>query len=81
MVITARSGWPSCTRLFSVKVAVGHACTQAPHDTHSEARKLSPPAAATRESKPRPVMVRAKVPWMSSQARTQRLQTMHLLGS
>ena len=81
VVITARSGWPSCTRLFSVSVAVGQACTQAPQDTHSEVRKLSPPAAATRDSKPRPVMVKAKVPWISSQARTHRLQTMHLLGS
>ena len=37
--------------------------------------------ADTRESKPRPEMVSANVPWVSSQARTQRLQTMHLDGS
>ncbi len=35
----------------------------------------------TREAKPRPEIVSAKVPCTSSQARTQRLQTMHLLGS
>lgn len=45
------------------------------------AEEILAPAAATRESKPRPSMVRAKVPCTSSQARTQRLQTMHLLGS
>ena len=32
-------------------------------------------------SKPRPLIVSAKVPCVSSQARTQRLHTMHLLGS
>ena len=37
--------------------------------------------AATRESKPRPAIVSAKVPCTSSQARTQRLQTMHFDGS
>jgi hypothetical protein len=37
--------------------------------------------AATVESKPRACMVSAKVPCCSSQARTQREQTMHLLGS
>ena len=37
--------------------------------------------AETRLSKPRPEMVSAKVPCTSSQARTQRLQTMHLDGS
>ena len=35
----------------------------------------------TRLSKPRPSIVRAKVPCTSSQARTQREQTMHLAGS
>jgi hypothetical protein len=34
-----------------------------------------------RDSKPRPLIVSANVPCVSSQARTQRLQTMHLLGS
>jgi hypothetical protein len=35
----------------------------------------------TRESKPRPSIVSAKVPCTSSQARTQREQTMHFDGS
>ncbi|MGY4435854.1 hypothetical protein ACVWWO_008331 [Bradyrhizobium sp. F1.13.1] len=35
----------------------------------------------TRLSKPRPEIVSAKVPCTSSQARTQREQTMHLEGS
>ena len=35
----------------------------------------------TRLSKPRPSMVSANVPCTSSQARTQREQTMHLAGS
>jgi hypothetical protein len=65
--------------LFSDRVAVGQACTQAPHDTHSELRKSSSSAPAeTLDSKPRPWMVSAKVPCTSSQARTQREQTMHL---
>ena len=48
--------------VFSVSVAVGHACTQAPHDTHGESKKLPLKPAATREPNPRPSMVRAKVP-------------------
>ena len=43
--------------------------------------KLSAMPADTLESKPRPWMVSAKVPCTSSQARTQREQTMHLEGS
>jgi hypothetical protein len=39
------------------------------------------PPALTRLSKPRPSIVSAKVPCTSSQARTQRLQTMHFDGS
>jgi hypothetical protein len=68
-------------RLFSESVAVGHACTQAPQETHSESMKESFWLAATLESKPRAWMVRASVPCCSSQARTQREHTMHLLGS
>jgi hypothetical protein len=63
--------------VFSVSVAVGQAATQAPQDTHSDSRKLSFWLAATRESKPRPSIVSANVPCVSSQARTQRLHTMH----
>ena len=66
---------------FSARVAVGQASTQAPQDTHSESMNGSSWPALTVESKPRPWMVRAKVPWVSSQARTQREQTMHLAGS
>src|SRR5262245_23690366 len=66
---------------FSLSVAVGHACTQAPHDTHSLARKFSSIPGDTRLLKPRPEMVSANVPCVSSQARTQRLQTMHFEAS
>ena len=76
-MITDRRGTPRLITVFSSSVAVGHACTQAPHETHSDPRK-SPAPAATLEPNPRPAIVRAKVPWISSQARTQREQTMHL---
>src|SRR3546814_2149818 len=66
---------------FSVSVAVGQACTQAPQETHSEARKSSAMPGDTLESKPRAWMVSAKVPCTSSQARTQREQTMHFDAS
>ena len=49
--------------------------------TQSLAMKPSPWPAVMRDSKPRPLIVSANVPCVSSQARTQRLQTMHLLGS
>ena len=65
---------------FSISVAVGQACTHAPQETHSDSRKSLPPA-DTSEANPRPWMVSAKVPCTSSQARTQREQTMHLEGS
>ena len=81
VVITLFSGCPASITVFSNSVAVGQACTQAPHDTHSESMKASPWLAATRESKPRPLIVNAKVPCVSSQARTQRLQTMHFAAS
>src|SRR5262245_16274218 len=75
------SGCPIWIRLFSVSVAVGQACTQAPHETHSLFRKLSDIPGETRLPKPRPEIVSAKVPWVSSHARTQRLQTMHFVAS
>lgn len=81
MVTTECSGWPISITDFSVSVAVGQACTQAPQETHSEETKSSFMPAETRESKPRPLIVSAKVPCTSSQARTQREQTMHLAGS
>ena len=80
MVSTLRRGVPRLTTDFSISVDVGHTWTQAPQDTHSEPRKSVGPA-ATLEPKPRPSMVRAKVPWVSSQARTQREHTMHFDGS
>src|ERR1700716_4064495 len=79
--MTLRLGIPSCTTDFSCSVAVGQACTHAPHDTHSEAMKDSPRPAATFDSKPRPSMVSAKVPCTSPQARTQREQAMHFEAS
>ncbi len=73
---------PWSTTDFSTRVAVGQASTHAPQDTQSEEKKSSVAVPAdTRLSKPRPSMVRAKVPCTSSQARTQREHTMHLDGS
>ena len=74
-------GMPSEMTLLSCKVAVGQACTQAPQLTHSLSMNDWSWPGETRESNPRPEMVSANVPCVSSQARTQRLQTMHLLGS
>ncbi len=77
-----RSGVPMSITDFSVSVAVGQACTQAPQDTQSLASASSVLAPNdTRLSKPRPSMVSAKVPCTSSHARTQREQTMHFAGS
>ena len=67
--------------VFSISAEVGQACTQAPQDTHSEDRKSSSWLAAILLAKPRPSTVSASVPCTSSQARTQREQTMHLAGS
>src|SRR5262245_16250533 len=75
------SGWPCSITDFSISVAVGQACTQAPQETHSESMKSSVCPAETVEAKPRLSMVSAKVPCTSSQARTQREQTMHFEGS
>ena len=58
VVVTECSGVPASITVFSIKVAVGHAATQAPHDTHSESLKFSMPD-ATLDSKPRPEMVNA----------------------
>src|SRR5215207_6803191 len=79
--MTLRSGVPCSMSLLSISVAVGQAWTQAPHETHSDSMNESSWPADTTESNPRPSIVSAKVPWTSSQARTQREQTMHLLGS
>ncbi len=66
---------------FSVSAAVGQASMQAPHETHSDSRNDWSSLADTFDAKPRPWMVRAKVPCTSSQARTQREHTMHSSGS
>ena len=80
--MTERVGVPSSAIDFSCSAAVGQACTQAPQLTQSDERKSSPAMPAeTMLSKPRPSIVSAKVPCTSSQARTQREQTMHLAGS
>src|SRR5262252_1915005 len=80
VVMTLCSGWPISMIDFSVSVAVGQACTHAPHDTHSDPRNDVPPG-DTFEANPRPAIVRANVPWVSSHARTQREHTMHFAGS
>jgi len=81
VVTTECSAWPSTVTDFSIKVAVGHAATHAPHETHSESMNGTFSLAATRESNPRAAIVSANVPCVSSHARTQRLHTMHLDGS
>ncbi len=80
MVTAECSGLPMAMTDFSFSVAVGQACTQAPQDTHSDPKKSVPPG-DTLDAKPRPSIVSAKVPCTSSQARTQRLQTMHFEDS
>ena len=40
MVTTDRVGIPSETTDFSVRASVGQACTQAPHETHSERQEV-----------------------------------------
>ncbi len=80
-MISLCSAWPIMITVFSCSVAVGQAETQAPQLTHSLSMNGSSMPGDTRDSKPRPEIVNANVPCVSSQARTQRLQTMHLLGS
>src|SRR5438445_12946446 len=75
------SAWPIMMTVFSVSVAVGQASTQAPQETHSDSMKAWSCPAETRASKPRPEIVSANVPCVSSHARTQRLQTMHFDAS
>ena len=81
VVSSARSGWPSPMIDFSVSAPVGQDSMHAPQETHSESRNGWSWLAATFEPKPRPWIVSAKVPWISSQARTQREHTMHSCGS
>jgi hypothetical protein len=81
VVVTAFSGLPSATSDFSLSAAVGQASTQAPHETHSDCRNGWSWLATTRDANPRPSIVNANVPWVSSQARTQREQAMQSVGS
>jgi hypothetical protein len=81
VVVATRSGRPIATTDFSVNATVGQASTQAPHDTHSDAKNDSFWLAETLELNPRPWMVSANVPWTSSHARTHLEQTMHIVGS
>jgi hypothetical protein len=60
---------------------VGHASTHAPHETHSDVRKGSFWLADTFDEKPRPWIVSANVPWVSSHARTHREHAMHIVWS
>ena len=76
VVGTACCGRPAVMSDFSISAPVGQASTQAPQDTHSDSRKGSFCEATMRDSSPRPCTVSAYVPWVSSQARTQREQTM-----
>jgi hypothetical protein len=80
VVVTAVDGRGALISDFSESAAVGQASTHAPHDTHSESMKRSLWLAETREARPRPSIVSARVPCVSSQARTQREQTMHSSG-
>src|SRR5689334_16520468 len=76
VVATACCGKPAVIELFSMSAPVGQASTHAPQDTHSESRNGSCCEADTRDSRPRPSIVSANVPCVSSQARTQREHTM-----
>jgi hypothetical protein len=59
--LTVRVGMPSSMTLFSCNAVVGHACTQAPHETHSDSMNDVPDAEII-DSKPRPSTVSANVP-------------------
>src|SRR5262252_3232762 len=81
VVVVTFVGGPIWMSDFSINASVGHASTHAPHDTHSDAKNESFWLAETFDLKPRPWIVSANVPWTSSQARTQREQTMHAVWS
>src|SRR5688572_16435575 len=80
VVSTLCSGCPISMIDFSVSDSVGQAWTQEPHDTHSESINSMSPGEIL-DANPRPFTVSAKVPCVSSQARTHREQTMHFAGS
>ena len=55
VVTTLCSGCPSSITDFSINVAVGHACTHAPHETHSDAMNGPFCPGDITDSKPAPV--------------------------
>ena len=71
------------THLFgcSISVAVGQTSMQAPQKSQLESWMAPPAPKAMRVEKPRPARVMAPVWRISSQARTQRVQMMHICGS
>ena len=66
---------------FSSSVAVGQTSMQAPQKSQFESWTAPPAPKAMRVLKPRPASVIAPVWRISSQARTQRVQMMHICGS
>jgi len=74
VVMALLVAWPCASSAFSINAPVGHACTQAPHETHSESRNGSSWLATIFDAKARPCTVSANVPCTSSHARTQREQ-------
>ena len=53
---------PFSTTDFSIKLPVGQACTQAPHETHSESKKFSETPGLIFDSNPLDSTDKAKVP-------------------
>ena len=66
---------------FSIRVAVGQTSMQAPQKSQFDSSIRPPAPKAMRDGKPRPASVMALVWRVSSQARTQRVQMMHICGS
>src|SRR5262245_40154168 len=66
---------------FSSSVAVGQTSIHAPQKSQFDSWIAPPAPKAMRVLKPRPASVMAPVWRISSQARTQRVQIMHIWGS
>ena len=77
----SRSAWRSTCSGFSISVAVGQTSMQAPQKSQFDSWTGPPAPKAMRVLKPRPASVIAPVWRISSQARTQRVQMMHICGS
>ena len=80
-VLAQRSGRASHLFGASISVAVGHTSTQAPQKSQFDSSIAPPVPNAIRVEKPRPASVIAVVWRRSSQARSQRVQRMHICGS